>query len=280
MSRRLLLILGLITAGAVMLAILTGRDRPDPEASGAAAELVPGLSHAINQVERIRLTAPEGDGVITIVRNRDGWSVSERDGYPVDAGQVRQLLIRLSEARTLEEKTADPGFYDRLGVEDVTEETGSGVLVEIEGGADAALIVGKQEPRSGRGTYVRPRDSAGSLLDMAGVKGISEGTAQFSPVHANFIVNRGGATADQVLRLMRRGRDAVRNASGIDLKPEIHHIRHSQGLGQKLGVLSLDDPDAAGGFKGCVRCLEPGLGEQRALADRGEHTAGAFLRRL
>jgi hypothetical protein len=164
MNRRLLLILGLITAGAVLLAIVTGRDRPDPEASGSSAELVPGLSHAINQVERIRLTAPEGDGVITIVRHRDGWTVSERDGYPVDAGQVRQLLIRLSEARTLEEKTADPAFYERLGVEDVTAENGSGVLVEIEGGADAALIVGKQEPRSGRGTYVRPREAAGSLL--------------------------------------------------------------------------------------------------------------------
>ena len=164
MNRRLLLILGLITAAAVALATLTGRDRHAEETSASSAELVPGLSHAINQVERIRLTAPEGDGVITIVRHRDGWTVAERDGYPVDAGQVRQLLIRLSEARTLEEKTADPAFYDRLGVADVTAESGSGVLIELEGGVDASLIVGKQEPRSGRGTYVRRSESSGSLL--------------------------------------------------------------------------------------------------------------------
>jgi hypothetical protein len=164
MNRRLLLILGLVTAAAVVLAVLTGQDRRDPDSGALPAEVVPGLSHAINQVERIRLTAPEGDGVITIVRDREGWTLTERDGYPVDAGQVRQLLIRLSEARTLEEKTADPAFYDRLGVEDVSADGGSGVLVEIEGATDAALIIGKQEPRSGRGTYVRPSGAARSLL--------------------------------------------------------------------------------------------------------------------
>ncbi len=164
MSRRLLLVLGLVTAAAVALAILTGRGGRDPEPVASSAELVPGLSHAINQVDRIRLTAPEGDGTMTLSRDRDGWTVEERDGYPVDAGKVRQLLIRLSEARTLEEKTADPAFYDRLGVEDVTGDSGSGVLVEIEGGVEAALIVGKQEPRSGRGTYARPKNAARSVL--------------------------------------------------------------------------------------------------------------------
>ena len=164
MSRRLLMILALMAAAAVVMVTLTGRSDRDPAQDDASTVVLPGLSHGINQVERIRLTAPSGDGVITLERHSDGWSVVERDGYPADAGKVRQFLIRLSEARTLEEKTADPAFYQRLGVEDVSGETGSGVLVEITGGSDARLIVGKKEPRSGRGTYVRPADSSGSIL--------------------------------------------------------------------------------------------------------------------
>ncbi len=66
-----------------------------------------------------------------------------------------------------------------------------------------------------------PGDSAGRLIDQCGLKGLREGAAEVSPVHANFIVNHGGATAAEVLALVRRVRAAVYAQKGVELQPEV-----------------------------------------------------------
>lgn len=69
-----------------------------------------------------------------------------------------------------------------------------------------------------------PGDSAGRLVDACGLKGRRIGGAQISAKHANFIVNLGGATADDVLALMGEMRDRVRERFGIELEPEIRIV--------------------------------------------------------
>jgi UDP-N-acetylmuramate dehydrogenase len=64
-------------------------------------------------------------------------------------------------------------------------------------------------------------ESAGELLERAGMKGEGEGDACFSPKHANFLVNRGRATATDVRRLLSRGQSAVRVSCGVLLLPEV-----------------------------------------------------------
>jgi UDP-N-acetylmuramate dehydrogenase len=66
-----------------------------------------------------------------------------------------------------------------------------------------------------------PGDSAGRLLDAAGLKGVRRGGAQVSPVHANFVTNLGDATAADVLALMGMMEDSVLNRSGIRLEREV-----------------------------------------------------------
>ncbi|KAA3608131.1 MAG: UDP-N-acetylmuramate dehydrogenase [Planctomycetota bacterium] len=66
-----------------------------------------------------------------------------------------------------------------------------------------------------------PQDSAGRLLDAAGMKGQREGAALVSERHANFIVNAGGARAAQVRTLMQRMHQAVADRFGIDLQAEL-----------------------------------------------------------
>jgi UDP-N-acetylmuramate dehydrogenase len=63
--------------------------------------------------------------------------------------------------------------------------------------------------------------SAGALVDRAGMKGAAVGRARVSPVHANFIVNDGGATAADIKRLIERCRDAVKQQFGVELRDEI-----------------------------------------------------------
>ncbi|MGB7629719.1 MAG: UDP-N-acetylmuramate dehydrogenase [Candidatus Deferrimicrobium sp.] len=63
--------------------------------------------------------------------------------------------------------------------------------------------------------------SAGELLERAGMKGEGEGDACFSEKHANFLVNRGSATATDARRLLSRAQSAVRVTCGVLLLPEV-----------------------------------------------------------
>ena len=63
--------------------------------------------------------------------------------------------------------------------------------------------------------------SAGYLIDSCGLKGCRVGDAQVSELHANFIVNRGSATAADVKALMNKIIQEVKKKHGIVLEPEI-----------------------------------------------------------
>jgi UDP-N-acetylmuramate dehydrogenase len=69
-----------------------------------------------------------------------------------------------------------------------------------------------------------PGDFAGRLIELAGLKGERAGGAQISCVHANFIVNRGGARARDVLTLIERARAEVRARTGVELEPEVRIV--------------------------------------------------------
>ncbi|MCP4035803.1 MAG: UDP-N-acetylmuramate dehydrogenase [bacterium] len=64
-------------------------------------------------------------------------------------------------------------------------------------------------------------DFAGRLIEAAGLKGKKHGGAQISPVHANFIANTGGASASDVLALIREAQSTVKETSGIELQTEV-----------------------------------------------------------
>lgn len=66
-----------------------------------------------------------------------------------------------------------------------------------------------------------PEQPAGKLIEQAGLKGLRIGGAEVSSKHANFIVNRGGATAADVVRLITAIKQRVFDTSGIRLEEEI-----------------------------------------------------------
>jgi UDP-N-acetylmuramate dehydrogenase len=66
-----------------------------------------------------------------------------------------------------------------------------------------------------------PGSHAGRLIEAAGLKGARHGGAQISTLHANFIVNTGGASASDVLALIGHARAAVRLRTGVLLQPEV-----------------------------------------------------------
>jgi UDP-N-acetylmuramate dehydrogenase len=66
-----------------------------------------------------------------------------------------------------------------------------------------------------------PGDYAGRLIEAAGLKGASHGGAVISTVHANFIINQGGATAGDVKALIDLARQSVEARTGVKLELEI-----------------------------------------------------------
>jgi len=78
-----------------------------------------------------------------------------------------------------------------------------------------------REPSAGCIFKNPPGASAGRLIEESGLKGARVGGAEVSRVHANFVVNRGDATSEDVLELVRQVRAGVRRAKGVDLEPEV-----------------------------------------------------------
>ena len=66
-----------------------------------------------------------------------------------------------------------------------------------------------------------PGDSAGRLIEKAGLKGLRIGGAEVSSVHANFIVNTDSARGGDALSLIDRVREAVLAKFGITLELEV-----------------------------------------------------------
>jgi UDP-N-acetylmuramate dehydrogenase len=69
--------------------------------------------------------------------------------------------------------------------------------------------------------------TAGQLIEAAGLKGFRVGGAEVSPVHANYFVNTGAATAADVIALMRHAQRTVRDRFGAGLEPEVKLIAPS-----------------------------------------------------
>ena len=69
-----------------------------------------------------------------------------------------------------------------------------------------------------------PDRSVGAMIEECGLKGFSVGGAEVSPVHANFIVNKGTATASDVAAVIRHVHEKVREAYGVELQPEVKFL--------------------------------------------------------
>jgi UDP-N-acetylmuramate dehydrogenase len=71
---------------------------------------------------------------------------------------------------------------------------------------------------------------AGQLIEALGLKGLQVGGAEVSPIHANFIVNTGGATAADIDQLIAEVQQRVRAAHGIALHPEVKRLGPFEGI--------------------------------------------------
>jgi UDP-N-acetylmuramate dehydrogenase len=74
-------------------------------------------------------------------------------------------------------------------------------------------------------TFKRPEgDFPGRVIEAAGLKGTRVGNIEVSPVHANYLVNLGGGTAEEALELIELVKEMVRERLGIELEEEVRVV--------------------------------------------------------
>ena len=74
-------------------------------------------------------------------------------------------------------------------------------------------------------TFKRPAGYfAGKLIEDSGLKGYTVGGAMISEKHAGFVINKGGATANDVITLINDAARIVKEKTGVDIEPEVRII--------------------------------------------------------
>ena len=152
-------------------------------------------------------------------------------GWIFDLVEEVELMTVGGEAKTLRRAEM---HVDYRHCAELRDAIALGALLKPEGAKAAEAISGQiglyrqkrhesqpREPSAGCVFKNPPGDSAGRLIDASGLKGERVGDAEVSPVHANFIINRGGATSADVIELIRRVRARVRGLQGVELEPEV-----------------------------------------------------------
>lgn len=168
MKTKHLLMLIVLSVVMILLGIWLQRERTISSETVSLGLLVPGLKDAINEVNAIRVIKPGNKTVFSIARIDDRWQVKEKDDYTANVGKIRELLLKISQARITEQKTSNPDLYKRLAVQDIGIEDDESRTrqLEIEGlnNSPVRLIIGGTPSNGADATYVRHAGEESSWL--------------------------------------------------------------------------------------------------------------------
>ena len=166
MNRKALIVVAVVTVIVLIAAVFAHRgQRPESGVTSSADLLLPQLAEHINDVKTIRLSGAGQNEIATFQRSDQGWVVANKGNYPADSAKLRELVLKLADAKTIEAKTTNRDLYPKLGVEEMTASNATGVLVTLEGLPDqTSVIVGNVNGGGGGGTFVRRADQDQSWL--------------------------------------------------------------------------------------------------------------------
>lgn len=108
-------------------------------------------------------------------------------------------------------------------------------------------------PTSGS-TFKNPAgDYAGRLLEKAGMKNYRIGDVAFSELHANFLINLGGGTYEQVVKIIHEAKKRVYEEFGIELEEEVRLVESSGAYGWKVQRAGDFSQERSSGFESAER---------------------------
>lgn len=162
MNRTLFSGLIILTLIAVIVAVTLSRETAH-NGQQPTGLLLPQLAEQVNDIEWVRVTSG-GETVATANRQDGYWVVEEAGGYRADWPKLQALLSGLASAQVVEPKTANPDYYERLGVADPSQAGSTGVLVEFAPSSGLPAVVIGNEARGRGGQYLRLADGGQAVL--------------------------------------------------------------------------------------------------------------------
>ena len=174
MKNKKLLILFLITIAVIITAGITARLRA-PQSNLDKELLFPALADQINNINRVTISGNRN--TVELLKQNKKWTVANMDNYPANFNKVRATVINLSLFKIVDEKTDNPDFYSRLGVDDPSSKDSTSLLITLFNNSNqklASVIIGRkrQSSSSKPGLYIRKPDQKQALL-IEGVLDIS-----------------------------------------------------------------------------------------------------------
>jgi hypothetical protein len=154
----------LFTTFVVAAAVLLMPGKTGRESALEATRILPDLESRVNEVDWLRVTGAGDRTIATLKREQGAWVVEEAAGYRADWLKLKTLLTDLAQAEVVEAKTANPEYYDRLGVEDVATPGAGGVMIEFSADSGIPSVIVGKTPQGRSGQYLRLADSTASAL--------------------------------------------------------------------------------------------------------------------
>ena len=152
MSQQRLISLTVAAVLAISGALYLSTQRNPPRDPHGAAFL-PFLANEMNTVSMLSIRRGSPVPTVTVQKHADQWAVEQRGDYPADLSKVRKLLLALSDAKIVEEKTSNPTSFPTIGVEDPSSPGATGAEINfVAQDGKHAVIVGKSV---GEGNFAR-----------------------------------------------------------------------------------------------------------------------------
>ncbi|MDQ0471630.1 UDP-N-acetylmuramate dehydrogenase [Labrys wisconsinensis] len=203
------------------LAVSAGAGAPDVKVARAAAEagirglaFLRGIPGAVGGALRMNGGAYGGEVKDVFVSAR----AVARDGRVVTLGPAEMAFAYRRCGAPADLVFTQARFAGSAG--DPAE-----ILAEMQKITEQRSATQPVNTRTGGSTFKNPPGrSAWQLVDGAGCRGLTIGAAQVSPLHTNFLVNLGGATAADIETLGETVRERVKATSGVELEWEIKRV--------------------------------------------------------
>jgi hypothetical protein len=255
MTSRRLLILAIAAIVAIGAGVwLAGREGSTGSSAGTGA-LYPQLKEQLNSVSAVNMYKAGDARVVSLKKQGDEWTVSERDNYPADASKVRKLLVAIADAKVYEQKTSNPSSYATLGVEDTKDKNATSLRIELVGAPKPVnLIVGKQGAGA-HSNYVRRAGEPQSWLVNASIDSSSTPEAwlrkDIIDVGADRMQSATVQTKDAKPYTAAKATraDANFNVDGLPKGKSLSAPTAADSVASALASLSLSDVRAASAFQ-------------------------------
>lgn len=169
MNKKSFIIILIIAAVCLGIALVVSKQKRAESSISSEQLFAPELKGKLEGVEKI-VIQHSGVDPLTFTHTNNKWQLVEKSGYKANFKAIRELLTNLSEAKLFEAKTKKEENYIQLGVEEVTQEKGSGSRVVIYGANDKLLediIIGRY--KINKGTYLRKANEKQSWLSKSKV---------------------------------------------------------------------------------------------------------------